>query len=411
MSYYAPIQQALRDINSQMNINWEQKRKLENDVFQAGLQRLKLDAEMSDPARKLQILQAQEQLSPEPIYLPSNFKEGSLGYKEEQKMWGDTLRLSTGYEGQVFRDANGYAVDANGELITDYKARARETSAAMAMKHFQKFGQYSGAAERQEIRDIDAQIYNIKKAGSQGTTQLVKDGQLQKLKSRKKELEATLNNPVRRMRDLRGRKDNLMYYMNQLRSQGFQSEHLAWANDMLDSLDKEMSDLIDLQTAQVKASGESAMDMDDIVKLQKYYDSLTDDIRRDTLKLTVLEHAQKEGDVEEAMLDKAMASMSDEDAKELEAILVSKNLKPAINRLKFNIKARQNQISRNPFMQNMWEQDKGSFQLEQVRQQIDSLGLGEVSPEIEKKLKANPSAVTPEILDFYKNYSRRDNRH
>lgn len=403
MSLYAPIIQGLRDINTTITANRQERRQLENSLFEQSMKRLELEAMASDPRRKFEILKVQEQMNPQGILLPTSGPEkGTRLDMDEREFYSKELESAIGYKGPVYRDDSGYAVDENGELITDYGFRAKETTSALHMKHFSKFGPKSGAPEQQAIREIDNKIYNIEKGGAHGTTQLKQNGELHRLKAQRKELQSKLQNPVVRAERLRAQKDYIMYSMNQLQAAGFRPEHVQWATNKLRSIDTELGDIQSQQLALLKAKTGGGKQT---FTTAKYYDNLRDDIKDSLIKLNLLKIKQKGDKIQEDIIANARAqSSSSEAADQITEMLQLEDVGPSIAAIESNLAARMNQIKRYPELMQMAVED-GLITPEGQPTTTDVLGLSDINPAIAEQLKPNLNKLDNQTLDFFKNYT------
>lgn len=236
--YYAPIVSALRDINNNMRLNRQERRQAENDIFKHSMARMELEAKLSDPQRKLGIIQARHMIQDVGIRLPGTTfdDQNSPEAIEQQKFYREQLQSSMGYEGSVFRNKDGFAVDTNGNLITDPRIRAIETEKRLWQGHALQFGANSEAAHTNKLRNFQKQKDELQ---TKHLDKALLKQELDRINKAEKKYLANYNNPINRLHRINSKVDSLRAYKTKMAAQGFNVDNIKWADTMIEGLLKD----------------------------------------------------------------------------------------------------------------------------------------------------------------------------
>jgi hypothetical protein len=178
--FYGPVQQALGNLNNQVNISFERRRRQEQEINDSAMKRLTLEHKMSDPTRRLRIEQAAHSLAPATMKVPefegSKVRQDNVA-REQVRMLKTMLPESVG----DIRIENGQIMNSQGVVrVPRWMAKRADLAMRSSMLHYND----PRVIREDKIRRLS---HEVKHADDDGFDMQLKEG------GRKKALQAQLD--------------------------------------------------------------------------------------------------------------------------------------------------------------------------------------------------------------------------
>ena len=267
-SFYAPIRQAMSDLNKQMNINAARTMQMEHQVAQQELANAKLNAELTDPRRVLAMEQAAAQLAPTTLNLSAHMPgNGNSNTSFGNEMWQAFKPQVAGILGDpdVTISPNGEVLDGHGAPVMfpkwkQQKMMNRINAAQMLTFDEERLREGKIRTLQNQIEDKTAEFKRTKNPA----LQMELKGMLSNLEQQK----AEYSNNGRRLMSLRRKSEMIDRHIYQSRLDGVTDP--GWF-DVLKSMGARTQDEIN---ATLRAMGKGADGAKGIV-LKRYFNPQT----------------------------------------------------------------------------------------------------------------------------------------